>query len=152
MFFFKTTKTSRHGSGLADRIPCSKSTLFKICESRTQISVRALVSIRLIFKRDCSYFNTIEFFTVYTKLAEMAILASNYLTTKKKLPPVGLDLMQGIITGLWVQHQTNWATEAFACKTETLGSLYSHALLILTKWSEVSSKCLCGSVGLVLDS
>ena len=77
-----------------------------------------------------------------------------------------LDLMPGIITGLWVQHQTNWATEAFACKTETLGSLYSHALLILTKWSKsknqvvhgqkfedlLSSKCLSGSVGLVLDS
>ena len=44
---------------------------------------------------------TLEFFTVYTKLAEMAILASKDLRTpKKKLPPVGLDLMHGIITGL----------------------------------------------------
>ena len=45
----------------------------------------------------------------------MAILASTGLRTqKKKLPPVGLDMMVGIIAGLWVQHQTNWATEAFA--------------------------------------
>ena len=35
----------------------------------------------------------IEFFTVYTKLAKMAVLASKELTTVKKLPPVGLDLM-----------------------------------------------------------
>ena len=45
-----------------------------------------------------------EFFTVCTKLAEMAILYSKDLTTaKKKLPPVGLDLMLQIITGLGVQ-------------------------------------------------
>ena len=44
------------------------------------------------------------FFTVYTKLAEMALLYSKDLTTaKKKLPPVGPDLMQEIITGLGVQ-------------------------------------------------
>ena len=47
----------------------------------------------------------IEFFTVCTKLAEMAILYSKDLTIakKKKLPPVGLDLMLQIITGLGVQ-------------------------------------------------
>ena len=46
----------------------------------------------------------IEFFTVCTKLAEMAILYSKDLTTaKKKLPPVELDLMLQIITGLGVQ-------------------------------------------------
>ena len=45
-----------------------------------------------------------EFFTVCTKLAERAILYSKDLTTaKKKLPPVGLDLMLQIITGLGVQ-------------------------------------------------
>ena len=44
-----------------------------------------------------------EFFTVCTKLAEMAILYSRDLTTaKKKLSPVGLDLMPEIITGLGV--------------------------------------------------
>ena len=74
--------------------------------------------------------------------------------------------MPEIITGLWVQHQTNWATEACAYKTETLGSLCSHTLLILTKSSKskyqvvhgqkfkvlLSSTYLSGSVGLVLDS
>ena len=47
--------------------------------------------------------STVEFFTVCTKLAEMAILYSKDLTTAKKLPPVGLDLMLQIITGLGVQ-------------------------------------------------
>ena len=46
-------------------------------------------------------------FTVCTKLAEMAILYSKDLTTaKKKLPPVGLDLVQEIIAGLGVQCPT----------------------------------------------
>ena len=45
-----------------------------------------------------------EFFTVCTKLAEMAILYSKDLTTvKKELPPVGLDLILHIVTGLGVQ-------------------------------------------------
>ena len=45
-----------------------------------------------------------SFFTVCTKLAEMAILYSkDFTTAKKKLPPVGLDLMLQIITGLGVQ-------------------------------------------------
>ena len=49
---------------------------------------------------------------------------------------------------LWfqVQHSPFWANLALTCKTKTLGSLYSHALLILTKspksksngaWTEV---------------
>ena len=46
----------------------------------------------------------IEFFRVCTKLAEIAILYSKDLTTaKKKLPPVGFDLMREIIAGLKVQ-------------------------------------------------
>ena len=34
------------------------------------------------------------------------------------------------------QHQPFWTNLTFACKTETLGSLYSHALLIKTKSSK----------------
>ena len=41
-----------------------------------------------------------KFFTVCTKLAEMALLYSKDLTTAKQLPPGVLDLMQEIITGL----------------------------------------------------
>ena len=39
------------------------------------------------------------------------------------------------LMNLWfkVQHSPFYTNLAFACKTETLGSLYSHALLILTK-------------------
>ena len=37
---------------------------------------------------------------------------------------------------LWfqVQHAPLYTNLAFACKTETLSFLYSHALLILIKW------------------
>ena len=59
------------------------------------------------------YVDLIEFFPVYTKLAEMAILASkDFRKPKNVLPPVELNLMPGIITGLWVQHQATWATKA----------------------------------------
>ena len=49
------------------------------------------------------------------------------------LPPVSIEPRP--LMNLWFQVQyspfyTNWA---FACKTESLGSLYSHVLLILTK-------------------
>ena len=46
--------------------------------------------------------SSFEFFTVCTKLAEMAILYSKDLTTAKKKLPL-LDLMLQIITGLGVQ-------------------------------------------------
>ena len=86
------------------------------------------------------YFYTIdffEFFTVCTKLAEMAILYPKDLrTTKKKLPSVGLDPMLQIITGVGVQCLTKWAKQAFACKSKTFRSLYSHALLIIAKSSQ----------------
>ena len=38
--------------------------------------------------------------------------------------------------GFQVQHAPFYTNLTFACKTETLGSLYSHALLILTKSSK----------------
>ena len=45
---------------------------------------------------------SLEFFTVHTNLAEMVLLYLKDLTTAKKLPPVGLDLMDEIITSLRV--------------------------------------------------
>ena len=54
-------------------------------------------------KKTCRLF---EFFIVYTKLAEMALFSPNDLTTLKKLPLVGLDLILQIITGLGVQSLT----------------------------------------------
>ena len=85
---------------------------------------------------------------------------------KTKLPPMSLDLMQEIITGLRVQCLTNWANQAFACKSETFRSLYSHGLLILTKSSKSKNQMVheqkfkhslnsthqFSSVGLALDS
>ena len=68
---------------------------------------------------------------------------------------------------LWfqVQHYPFWTNLAFTCKNETLGSLYSHALLILTKSSKsknqvmheqkfkdlLSSTCLTSSDRKLLD-
>ena len=48
-----------------------------------------------------------KFFTVNTKLSEMAVLALKDLTTAKMLPQVGLDLMQETITDLGVQCLSN---------------------------------------------
>ena len=74
--------------------------------------------------------------------------------------------MQEIITDLRVYCLTNWANWAFACKSETFISLYSHALLILTKSSKsknqvvheqkfkehLSSTCQFSLVGLSMGS
>ena len=49
------------------------------------------------------YGTLIKCFTVNTELTEMAVLASKGLTTPKKLPSVGLGLLQEIITRLGVQ-------------------------------------------------
>ena len=45
------------------------------------------------------------------------------------LPPVGIERLQ-------VQYYPFWTKLIFACKTETLGSLYSHALFIIAKSSQ----------------
>ena len=88
----------------------------------------------------------IEFSHKYTKLAIMPTLASEALHVKTKyssnkmLPPVSTEPRQ--IMNLWFQVQqspfyTNWA---FACKTETFGSLYSHALLIVNMSSKLKNQ------------
>ena len=72
----------------------------------------------------------------YTSYWNAFLLASKELTTaKKKLPPVGLDPMQEIITGPGVQCLTIIAKLTFACKSKTFRSLYSHSLLIIVKSS-----------------
>ena len=67
---------------------------------------------------------------------------------------------------LWfqVQHSPFWTKSTFACKIETLGPLYSHALLILTessksknqvvheqKFKDLSSTCQVSPERIVLD-
>ena len=49
------------------------------------------------------------------------------------LPEVSFETKPLINLWFQVQHYPFWTNLACACKTETLGSLYSHALLILTK-------------------
>ena len=66
----------------------------------------------------------------------MTLLASKHFTTAKKLPPVGFNLKQGIITDLRVQCLTNSVKLAFACKSETFRSLNSYTLLILGESSK----------------
>ena len=64
-------------------------------------------------------------------LASEALLCENKkIPVTKMLPPMSVQPLH-----LWfqVQHSPFWTDWAFACKTETLGSLYNHALLILTK-------------------
>ena len=49
------------------------------------------------------------------------------------LPPMGTEPGPLIFQ---VQHYPLWTKLTLACKTETLGSLYSHALLIIAKSSQ----------------
>ena len=60
--------------------------LWRVCENLLQLDYRL------------SFIGASEFFTVCTKLAEMALLYSKDLTTAKKVTSSGLDLMQEIIT------------------------------------------------------
>ena len=54
-------------------------------------------------------------------------------SSDKMLPQVGIEPRQPLILS---QHYHFYTNLTFACTTETLGSLYSHALLILTKSSK----------------
>ena len=58
------------------------------------------------------------------------------------LPPVSIESLN-----LWFQVQNSplWTNLAFSCKTETLGSLYSHVLLILTKSSKFKNQAQKGA-------
>ena len=49
-----------------------------------------------------------------------------------------LGIEPGPLMNLWfqVQHSPFWTKLTFTCKNETLGSLISHALLILTESSK----------------
>ena len=76
------------------------------------------------------------FHGLYTVGRNGIINIKGFNNSNKKLPPVGLDLMQEIITGLRVQCLTNWAKLAFACKSKTFRSWYSHTLLIPTESSK----------------
>ena len=63
-------------------------------------------------------------------LATEALLRENKKSSINMLIPVSIECLD-----LWfeVQHSPCRTNLAFACKTETLGSLYSHALFTLTK-------------------
>ena len=74
----------------------------------------------------------------------MPILASirgfiSWKQKKNQLQNATLVSIEPLDLWFQVQHAPPYTKLALACKTETLGSLYSHALLILTKSSK--SKC-----------
>ena len=72
-------------------------------------------------------------------MAIMPILASGALFRENKkiqLQNATLVSIEPLNLGFQVQHAPLYTNLAFACKTETLSSLYSHALLILTKSSK----------------
>ena len=75
-------------------------------------------------------------FSKCTRMAIMPILASGALFREnKKIQLQNATLVSIEPLDLWLQVQCAplYTNLAFACKTETLNSLYSHALLILTK-------------------
>ena len=90
------------------------------------------------FSRNTHRINS-RVFLKCTRMAAMQILASEafYMKTKiiqwKHINPSGNRTQ--VSHNLWfqVQHSPFWTKLTFACKTETLGSLYSHALLTATE-------------------
>ena len=64
------------------------------------------------------------------KVASEALLCENKTIQLKNATLVSIKPLDQ------VQHAPLYTNLAFACKTEILGSLYSHALLILTKSSK----------------
>ena len=58
------------------------------------------------------------------------------------MPPVRIESKPLINLWLQVQHSPLWANWAFTRTTETLGSLYSHALLNPTKSSKSKNQVM----------
>ena len=77
-----------------------------------QLNRLSIYSLKLQYSKEQR--SSFEFFTVCTKLAEMALLASNDLTTAKKVTSSGARPDQEIITGLGVQCLTKRAKLACA--------------------------------------
>ena len=78
-------------------------------------------------------------FSKCTSVAIMPILASEALFRENKnnwLQNATLVSIEPLDLRFEVQHAPLYTNLAFVCKTETLSSLYSHALLILTKLSK----------------
>ena len=77
-----------------------------------------------------------------TILASEALLHENKNSSNNMLLPVMIETGPLINLLPQVQHSPFWANWAFTCKTETLGSLYSLALLIPTKSSKSKNQVM----------
>ena len=77
---------------------------------------------------------------VFHKLDEIYINAN--IDIREKNPITKYYPQWGLNLWFQVQYSPFWANLAFTCETETLGSLYSHALLILTKSSKSKNQVM----------
>ena len=71
------------------------------------------------------------------KIGNIGILHENKKFSNKILPLMRIELGTSAIA-VWCL--SNWANLAYACKSETLISLCSHALLIVTKPSKYKNQ------------
>ena len=69
-------------------------------------------------------------------MSSEALLREKKSSDKMSPPQSGIEPWPLITSDSKVQHYPFYTNLTFACKTETLGSLYSHALLILLKSSK----------------
>ena len=85
---------------------------------------------------------SIEFFEIHKNDNNAIIGIRDFISWKtKKFQLQNATLVSIEPLNLWfqVQHASLYTNLAFACKIETLSSLYSHALLILTKIIQVQT-------------
>ena len=75
--------------------------------------------------------------TIYHSiLASEDLLHDNKKIQWQNVTPSGDRIQASHYLWFQVQHYPFWTNLTFVCKTETLGSLYGHAVLILTKSSK----------------
>ena len=77
-------------------------------------------------------------------LAAEASLHENKKKSSEKCYPSGNRTWASHNIWFHIQHYPFWTKLTFACKTETLGSLYNHALLILTGSSKSKNQVVHG--------
>ena len=96
----------------------------------------------------CSPLPLIEFFHKLDGIGNDASISIwGFTTWKQKKSNEKFYPQWGLNLGLWLNSDSKsstpfWANWAYTCKTETLGSLYSHALLIPTKWSKSKNQVM----------
>ena len=93
-------------------------------------------NIAILLKRSCK--NLVEFFFEIHKNGNNANIGiGGFISWKQKISVTECyPSIEPLDLWFQVQHAPLYTNLAFACKTETVSSLYSHALLILAKSSK----------------